>query len=149
MRQVAHLREDARGQFLIEILIALALMGIISSVFMGALYTSLQSARVADERSIALTLAQSELEFVRQQPYSANEWAYTVDTDGSSPVTGSEPDWWNDPPGLSPTDFAGYALLVTSEDTATQGIRLVSVTVRRNGQDVLRLENYETDRPRD
>ena len=80
MRSAEGKRERSRGQLLIEVLIALALLGVISTVFIGAMYTALHSARIADERSIALTLCKSEIEYVKQQVYSASEWGYTVDT---------------------------------------------------------------------
>lgn len=141
-------RDASRGQLLIEVLIALALMGVIATVFVGALYTSLQSARLADERSIALTLAKSELEYVKQQEYSANDWSYTIDTADSSANPGEQPTWWatSQPPALSADDFAGYSVSVTAVSTGTEGIRLITATVYHLGEDVLALENYESDR---
>ncbi len=153
-RETCRGRSD--GQVLIEALIALALLGIIATTFMGAVYTSLHSARIADERAVALTLTKSELEFVKQQSYSAAEWAYEVDTAGSRSIDGwALPDWWGDstPPALSAADFSGYSVHVTSEDVdldstpgADEGIRKLTATAFHYGEAVESLENYEVDR---
>ncbi len=60
------MRDGSRGALLIEVLIALAILGVISVVFIGAMYTSLHAARITDERSVGLTLAKSQVEFVNE-----------------------------------------------------------------------------------
>jgi Tfp pilus assembly protein PilV len=139
---------QARGQLLIEVLIALALMGVIAVVFIGAMYTALQSARIADERSIALTLAQSEIEYVKRQPFSDIEWAYTVDTTDSYSTPGMEPSWWSEaqPPPLSGADFVGYSVSISGLNTDFTGIRKVTAIARHHGEPVITLENFERDR---
>jgi type II secretory pathway pseudopilin PulG len=151
VKVAAGARDDSRGQLLIEVLIALALLGIISTVFIGAMYTALHSARIADERSIALTLAKSEIEYVKQQVYSTNEWGYSVDS-STSTVVGSAPDFPLPPP-LSGADFVGYSVLVTgtnvdldSDGTDDAGIREITATVLHHGAQVLTLQNFELDR---
>ena len=136
--------DQSRGQLLIEVLIALALMGVISMVFIGALYTSLHAARIADERSTAFTLAKSQMEFVKTLPYSVNEWDYTVSTD--PPTYGAKPTWWesNTPSSLD-AEFAGYTVTVTSSDF-DEDIRLITATAFHNGTEVFALQNYEVDR---
>jgi Tfp pilus assembly protein PilV len=158
VRQVEHsltAEGDSRGQLLIEILIALALMGIIAVVFIGAMYTALQSARIADERSIALTLATSEIEYVKQQPYSDSDWAYTIDTAGSYAAPGMAPTWWGSgqPPALSGVDFAGYSVSMSGtsidldgDGANDEGIRRLTATTLHNGTAVLTLKNYELKR---
>ena len=157
-------RGDSRGQLLIEVLIALALLGVIATVFIGAMYTALQSARIADERSIAVTLAKSEIEYVKQQGYSTTdgEWAYMVDSTGSYADPGPEPSWWatSQPPAFSEADFAGYSVVVTgtgidldNSGEDDESIRRITATAHHNGTDVvtpenavLTLENFELDR---
>ncbi len=146
-----------RGQILIEVLIALTLFGVIAASFAGALYTSLQAARIADEKSTALTLAKSELEFVKQRPYSTtDQWAYIVDTSTAGTVDGWPlPSWWDDstPPLLSNDDFAGYSVQVISEevdldesDEPDEGIRKLTATAFHDGEEIQTMENYEVDR---
>ena len=144
-------RDDSRGQLLIEVLIALALLGMIATVFIGAMYTALHSARIADERSIAVTLAKSEIEYVKEQPFSTSPWIYVVDTTAPY-VTGGTPDFAL-PPSLSGDDFEGYSVLVTGEGVDLDGtggddvgIWKVTAEVLHNDTTVLSLENYRLDR---
>ncbi len=148
----------SQGQLLIEVLIALALIGLIATVFIGAMYTSLQAARVTDERSTALTLAKSQIEFVKARPYSDNDWEYQVDADQSNPVTA--PSWWSDSPAPRLDDeYAGYRVAVKGasdhdnliwvtelEELEGEGIRVITGTVFHGDKKVLELENYEVDR---
>jgi len=152
-RWAAKLREDSRGALLIEVLIALAIMGVIAVVFIGAMYTALHAARITDERSNALTLAKSQIEYVKAQAYSDSDWAYLVDTSGSSPT--SQPSWWTaNQPGPLPTEFDGYQVEVRGDSNVDidgtsgpdEGIRTITAIVRLQGQEVLRLQNYEVDR---
>ncbi len=148
-------RDDSRGQLLVEVLIALAILGLIATVFIGAMYTSLQAARVTDERSTALTLAKSQIEFVKgQQDYSTvNDWDYTVTTEGWS--ADNPPSWLIDKPFdyvVLSNEYDGYSVTVTGQDDyaehdwAEEGIRLLTATVEHHGESVLALSNYEVDR---
>ena len=65
------LRGDSNGIGLIETIIALAILGIIAAAFLGGLFTSLKSVAISDERSVALTLAQSQMEYVKSQNYTS------------------------------------------------------------------------------
>jgi len=145
-------RDDSRGALLIEILIALAILGIISTVFIGAMYTALHSARIADERSIALTLAKNEIEFVKQHPCSTEvPWSYTVTyTDGTPSFSGAPtPSWWPaDPESLSwpsSPDFDGYLVKISGTEEEA-GLQKVTASVEHGSETVLTLENYKTDR---
>ncbi len=153
--RAAAVRNDSRGQLLIEVLIALAILGLIATVFIGAMYTSLQAARVTDERSVTLTLAKSQIEYVRTQEYSTiDNWDYTITTIGWSAT--NAPSWLADKPedyiGLS-SEFEGYSVDVSGRSDhenlswATRpGIRAITATVFHHGEEVLTLENYEVDR---
>jgi len=142
----------SRGAVLIEVLIALAILGLVATVFAGAMFTSLQSARLSDERSTALTLAKSQIEFVRAVGYSVDDWDYTVDTSSRSYT--HMPSWWTTPPPLLPAEFAGYSVTVAgisdidldNSGGPDEGIRTITAVVSHNGTIVFTLENYEVDR---
>ena len=63
------LRGGSRGETLIEVLIGLAILGLIATSFLGAVYTSRQSARVADERATAQSIAQTQIEYLKTLDY--------------------------------------------------------------------------------
>ncbi len=86
-----------RGSFLLELLIVIALLGVILGVGTQAVYVSLQSGKIAGERDVAVGLASESLEAVRgfteeswqsiyglteNSPYdtiqSTNKWATTT-----------------------------------------------------------------------
>lgn len=76
-----------RGAFLLEILIVVALLGIILGVGTQAVYVSLQSGKVSGERDVAVGLASESLEGVRafteenwQNLYTLTKWTTPYDT---------------------------------------------------------------------
>ena len=160
------MRDDSRGQLLIEVLIALAILGLIASTFIGAMYTSLQAARQSDIQSTAFTLAKSQMEFAKireLESYSDDDWAYTVTTQGEGGASASsndEPDWWapDDPvspfPATLPDDLRGYRVEVRAESkvylqddyTPEEGIRIITVAVFHDNREIFSLYNYEVHR---
>jgi len=158
-RMWGRLREDSRGELLIEVLIGLAILGLISVVFIGGLYTSLQSARVADEASNSLTIAKSQIEYVRVQDYDEedwdldDDWEYSVTTTESSST--DAPSWWAtaQPPALD-AEYEGYLVTVTGvtgvdvdgDGSPDLGIRVITASVFHHGEQVFALSNYEVNR---
>lgn len=153
LRAAAGMRGNSRGALLIEVLIALAILGVIAVVFIGAVYTALHAARIAEERSIGLTLAKSQIEFVKTLPYSDNDWEYTLSTTEADYVT--KPSWWdaNTPPLLG-TEYEGYSVQVGAisnidtdlSGTPDDGIRTITATSFREGRELFTLQNYEVHR---
>ncbi len=64
------LQGKSPGVGLIEVLIAVALLGILSVAFMSALATGSRVLVVADERTTAGSLARRQMEYVKNQPYN-------------------------------------------------------------------------------
>lgn len=65
------LRVNSKGASLIEVLIGLALLGLVAVAFIGGLSTAFKADIIADERSTAQSLAQSQMEYVKSQDYSS------------------------------------------------------------------------------
>jgi type II secretory pathway pseudopilin PulG len=63
----------SRGFILIEALIAIALIGIVAVAILGALSTSSKVLSIADERTVAESLARRQMEYVKNQGYSSTE----------------------------------------------------------------------------
>ncbi len=59
-----------RGLTLIEALVAAGILAAIGAVFMGAMFTGYKSVGVLDEQQQAETLARSQLEGIKNAPYS-------------------------------------------------------------------------------
>jgi len=62
---------SSRGIALVEILIAIALLGIIAIAFVNGLYSASKVLFIADERTTAESLARRQLEYVKSQGYQA------------------------------------------------------------------------------
>jgi prepilin-type N-terminal cleavage/methylation domain-containing protein len=62
---------SSRGFTMIEVLIAIAILGIISITFLGVLSTASLSVGLADERTVAESLARRQIEDVKNQIYSS------------------------------------------------------------------------------
>jgi prepilin-type N-terminal cleavage/methylation domain-containing protein len=65
------LQGRSRGLTMIEVLIAIAILGIISVAFMGALSTATTTVVIGDERTTAESLARRQMEYVKGQGYRA------------------------------------------------------------------------------
>ncbi len=137
----------------IEVIVALALLAATAVAFLSGLTTALTTSRIADERSVAQTLAQSELEYVKSQEYSTGAWSYTVTSSGSS--SSNEPDWFDADHTLG--DQSGtYSLEVEAADfdadedgdidTDDEGIRKITASVSHHGEEVLVLDGYKVER---
>lgn len=73
--------EPRGGQNLMEILISLAIFGIVVVAFLSALATGSQAIIVADARTTAESLARSELEYIKNSTYDKinNPPQYSLD----------------------------------------------------------------------
>jgi prepilin-type N-terminal cleavage/methylation domain-containing protein len=64
---------SSRGFILVEVLIAIALIGIVAASILGSLSTSSKVISVADERTTAESLARRQMEYVKSQGYNCTE----------------------------------------------------------------------------
>lgn len=62
-------RGDSRGFSMLEVVIAIALLGIIAVSVLSALQTAALALIIADQRATAESLARSQMEYVKQQGY--------------------------------------------------------------------------------
>lgn len=112
--------KNEKGYALVEVLVALALTGIIAVAFLLALATSSKAILVADERATAESLARSQMEFVKSQTYAAS---YTA------PI----PQIYLD---------TGYTATI-GVDSARAFLQKITVTIQHQGDVVMTLEGYK------
>jgi prepilin-type N-terminal cleavage/methylation domain-containing protein len=137
------------GISLIEVLVALAILGVIAATFLTALSVSSKGVMISDERAVAESLARSQMESVREQLYitapTGGEATYLVIDTSEQPsftiwsvnrdeevVEGVIGVPWN-----SEDDIA------TEQDLGLQSIKLV---IKNYDKEVLILENYKVGR---
>ena len=117
------------GFGLVEVLVAVAILGMTLVALLAALSTGSIGVASKDEQVTAANLARSQLEYTRSQPYA--ELYETV------------------------TPLAGYTVSVQAdsvpEATSVPGadpstIQKITVTVTRNGETLLTVEDFKVDR---
>ena len=131
--------KNERGFSIVEVLVALALLGIIAVAFLGAMATASKALFIADERATAESLARSQMEYVKNQDYDK-----TNDPPVYQPLS-------DIPPGYS-IDITAVRLDPEGDGTVVDGeldddgIQMITVAVSHHGEPVLTLEGYKVDR---
>jgi len=118
-------------------LVALAILSIIATAFLGSLATATKATVIADEQTTAESLVRSEMEYIKSQGY----------INYADPEHGSY--------GLitTPADYS-LVIAVAPIDPATgqplpsgdQGIQKITVTVNHSGKSLLTVHDYKVDR---
>ncbi len=117
---------SSKGAGAIEAIIALGILGIVALAFLGGLSTALKAVSIADERSVAQSLAQSQMEYVKSQNYI----------------------------NYSETGHENYDLITTPDNydlslsvvQLNDGLQKITVIAKHNYKEVLTLEDYKVDR---
>ena len=115
-------KRHEQGVTLIEVLVALGILGLVAAVFLSGVALTYRSVVISQERVIAESLAKSQLESIKSGNYSAS---------GS----------YGDPiPAPS-----GYSISYTTE-VLPSGPQKVTVYIYRNGDELFKVEDYKVDR---
>ena len=151
--------KNEKGFTLIEVMIAIALLGIIAVAFLGALATASRALVIADERATAESLARSQMEYVKNQDYKDADIYNPYDP--GPPPTGGEVTyakitgipagytiWGVDRADATVTDIIGvpWDSLNNQPVTTDVGLQRIKVIIQHHGKDVITLEDYKVDR---
>ena len=111
------------GSTLLEVVIALALLGIIGGTFLSALINSTNSRTISSEHTAGRIIAASQMDSILHQPYS-----FVYDT-------------FEIPP-----EYTGYTTAVEIEDLFDGNLQKITVTVKYHEKEVTKLESYKVIR---
>jgi len=124
--------KNQRGMTLVEVVIAIAVLGIIAAGFLAALGGSSKAVIKADQRTTAENLARSQWEYVKSQPYD-DDFDYDVIDPGSLSYASSH-----------------YAINKNippdPDQTVNEGLQEMTYVVYYDGKEVLRLTGYKLKR---
>ena len=117
-----------RGFGLVETLAAVAILGVVVVAFVVGLSSGAIAVREGNQELVAQSLAQTQLEYVKDYPYDSAATTYpTVPTVGTP---------------------EGYSICVevgSIPDTDTD-IQKITVTISRDEEDILTVEDYKVNR---
>lgn len=118
------------GVTFLETIVALAILGVIAVTFLNGLTTASKSTFIADEQTTAESLAQSQIEWVKNADYSYNATTYS--------------------PAAMPAgkDYINYSVLIMASPLhdPDDGIQKIIVAVQHSDKGVIKLEGYKVDR---
>ncbi len=147
--------KNEKGFSLIEVIIALALLGIIAVAVLGGLATASNTLAIADERTTAESLARSQMEYVKNQSYITVA-DYDPGVPGSGEVTYQKITgipagytiWGVDRADATVTDIIGVPWDSQNNQPVTTdvGLQRIKVIIQHHGKDVITLEDYKVDR---
>lgn len=143
-----------KGFSLMEVALAIALLGVVAVAYLGALATGSKAIMIADERATAESLARTQIEYVRGQEYSLADWNYTVTSTQRSSTDPPGAEWWDyDPPPLLSGDYDNYTVIVNVEPLSgaiDNGIQVITVTIQHTvsgeTKGIFALEGYRAQR---
>lgn len=153
--------KNEKGIGFVEVLMALALLGIIAATFLMAIGVAARAILIADERTTAESLVKSQMEYIMQQPYNEpDETDEDINGDGLyNEAIYSEIDISGDPQyssfnigsivEVNGTETAIEQIVGVSWNTITgehdiedRGIQMVKLIVCNNGDDGVSLDDY-------
>ena len=124
------MKKNEKGFSLIEVVIALALLGIIAIAVLSGLATASIALIIADERATSESLARSQMEYVKGIDYENEATSY--------------------PAASIPQEHidAGYSATITALPLhdPDEGIQEIMVIVEHNDKEVITLEGYKVNR---
>ena len=130
-KKIYKLISNEQGVTLIEILIAIFILGVVGVGFASSMGTGLMADKVADERTIAESLARTQLESIKRAPYNGTS-PY-----GYAKITGI-------PAGYDINIAVNLINPNIAGNSATDlGIQKIRVTVFRGSNQILQLETYK------
>ncbi len=127
-----------KGLTLIEVLIAIAILGMIAVPFLTALSTSSRGLIIADERTAAESIVRTEMEYVKNSPYNPTGFSYNISTTPDNPPS------WDSSHALD-SHYAGYSVNVTGVPINLY-IQNITVKVYHGAKLVLTTSTYKAAR---
>jgi len=128
-----------KGQVLLEVLIGVTILAVVMVALLQGFHAGIVGTKRVDERTAALNLAQSQMEYIKSQPYQAYD-------DEGDPVEGNGYDKIDEeeiPAGFTADDIE-IAIANLGNETSPDVIQQVMITVTYDEEASVDLEGYNT-----
>jgi len=129
-------RGSSRGFSMLEVVIAIALLGIIAVSVLSALQTAALALISADRRATAESLARTQMEWVRYSEYD-------YELAEGHPEYGLDPQIETALPPNFTVDTTAIRLNKDVDPNDDDGIQQITVTVSHEGQVVVTIEDFK------
>ncbi|MFC1865438.1 prepilin-type N-terminal cleavage/methylation domain-containing protein [Chloroflexota bacterium] len=138
--------KNERGATLIEVIVALGLMGLIATTFLMAIFIATASIGIADERTTAESLAKAQMESIKQQAYQD---AGGIEIEYVEIDLSENPNY-----SISSVNRLGITVeavlavpwnSVNDAATTDVGLQKISLIIKHGSKEVLMLEGYKVD----
>lgn len=118
-----------RGFTILEMIVAIAIIGVTSVTFLRGFSTASIGTALFDERETGKNMAESLMEYIRTQNYAAN---YTLNSTMNSTYSDAYP---------------GYTWNITVNNVMARdgNIQKITVNVGRNNKELFRLQGYKVN----
>ena len=140
---------SSRGFSLIEVLIALALVGIIAIAFLSGLSTASMALIIADERATAESLARSQMEFVKNQGYEPAEPGGVATYDEIPGIPDGYTIWSVNRGGNETVEDVLGIPWNSGNNTAVNidvGLQRIKLVIKHDDKAVITMEGYKVER---
>ena len=131
--------QDQRGLGLVESLAAVAILGVAAVAFVVALSTGSIAVREGDQEVVAQSLAHTQLEYVKNYPHNSEAATY--------PYVYTYDETYNPNPITLPQGYdISVAVSSIPEADGDSDIQKITVTISREGVDILTVDDYKVNR---
>jgi type II secretory pathway pseudopilin PulG len=131
-----------KGFMLIDVLVGIAIIGIVAAGYLGAMTTSYRAAMTSDQMDTARVLAQGQMEYIKKQDYASS---YPIDVSNMFKTNSNE---FKDYPGY--TIDAVYSdkwrIIPTIPAQRDSYIQAITIVIRHNDTIVTTLQDCKTKR---
>ncbi len=130
IRKLGVLACSESGVTLTETIVSLGILAIIAVPFLSGQATTSKAIFIVDEQATVGSLAQSQMEWVKNADY-----VYDATTYPPAPIPGDK-------------DYLNYSVIISAEPlhSPDDGIQKITITVSRSDREVTELEGYKVDR---
>ena len=143
------LMKNEKGFSIIEVTIAIALLGVIAVAFLSGLAAASKAIFIADERATAESLVRSQMEDVKNQDYITaavgGEVTYAEITTPAGYTI-----WSVNRAGDTVEDIIGVPWdtdpLVNQPVVSDAGLQRIKLIIKHHDKEILALEDYKVDR---